>query len=98
MPDIVELLPRGDDLDVALVVAVPDGRDVGPVLVAGRQVRDVDAAGTTGGCPKLTYFATPLWRLLVRTYSHQYKQLHGLVGDRIGHTATRFGLHKKLPL
>jgi len=33
----------------------------------GKRTRD------TGGCPKLTEFATPGWRLSVRTYSHQYE-------------------------
>jgi len=27
----------------------------------------------TGGCNKLTYSATPGWRILLRTYSHQYE-------------------------
>jgi len=29
----------------------------------------------TGGCTTLTEFATPGWRISVRTYSHQYEQL-----------------------
>jgi len=46
------------------------GHDPGDYLVSVTiEAREPD----TGGCNKLTYSTTPGWRILLRTYSHQYE-------------------------